>query len=69
MRKTLGVCLLTLLLTSPAVAGEIPNDRPTPTQATSTVQDSTTGGEIPNGAADSLTELALDLFAVLPALL
>jgi hypothetical protein len=69
MRKTLGVSLLILLLSGSASAGEIPNDRPAPPQPTSAVQDSTTDGEIPNDATDSLTQLALDLFALLPSLL
>lgn len=70
MRKTLGVCLFVLLLTGSAVAGEIPNDAPAPT---STVQGSadapTVGGVMGNDAPDSLTQTALDLFALLRSLL
>ncbi|HEX7315430.1 MAG TPA: hypothetical protein VF297_16020 [Pyrinomonadaceae bacterium] len=77
MRKTLGICLLALLLTGPAVAGEMPNDRPAPPpQQTSTVQEPTNApdeptvdGIIPNDAADSLTEIALGMLALLPSLL
>jgi hypothetical protein len=78
MRKTLGICLLVLLLTSSAVAGEIPNESPAPppqhqTSAvqgpTSAADEPTLDGIIPNDAADSLTQIALDLFAVLPSLL
>lgn len=76
MRKSLGICLLVLLLTSSAVAGEIPNDRPAPPPATAnalqeptdTAQEPTLNGEIPNLAPDSLMQTALDLLAVLPSL-
>ena len=69
MRRTLGLCLLVLLLTGSAVAGEMPNDRPAPPpQPTNAVQE-TTDGEIPNDTAGSLTQIALDLLAVLPSLL
>lgn len=75
MRKSLGVCLLVLFLTVPAVAGEIPNwsPAPPPAQPARVVQeptdDATTGGDIQNDAPDSLTQFALDLLAVLPSLL
>lgn len=49
MRKTLGVCLLVLLLTGPAVAGEMPNGSPAPpppSPQTSVAQ----GGYMPNGS-------------------
>jgi hypothetical protein len=71
MRKTLGVCLLVLLLTGSAVAGEMPNlsPAPPPSQVTNPVQEPTTDGEMQNGAADTLTQTALDLLAVLPSLL
>ncbi|MDT7807810.1 MAG: hypothetical protein QOJ70_1623 [Acidobacteriota bacterium] len=70
MRKTLGVCLLTLLLTGSAAAGEMPNPAPAPpSQPTNAAQEPATGGEIPNGVADSLTQTVLDLLAVLPSLL
>jgi hypothetical protein len=71
MRKTLGVCLLVLFLTGSAVAGEMPNDMPAPPQSqpTSAVQESTLDGIMPNDAPDSLTQIALELLAVLPSLL
>lgn len=78
MRKTLGICLLVLLLTGSAVAGEIPNDRPAPPSSpqTSTVQeptdalqDPTANGIMGNDTPNSLTEIALELLAVLPSLL
>jgi hypothetical protein len=66
MRKTLGVSLLILLLTVPASAGLIPNDTPAPPpQPTSAVQEQTTDGDISTTSADSLTQIALDLLAVL----
>ena len=77
MRKTLGVCLLTLLLTVPASAGLIPNDTPAPPPP-STVQEPTGGemqngyiqnGIMPNEAPNGLTQIALELLAVLPSLL
>ena len=70
MRKTLGICLLVLLLTSSAVAGEIQNESPAPhlSQPATAVQEPT-GGEMPNPAPDSLTQTALELLAVLSSLL
>jgi hypothetical protein len=69
MRKTLGVSLLVLLLTGSAVAGEIPNGSPTPPPQTTNAVQEPTGGEIPNGATDTLTKTVLDLLAALPSLL
>jgi hypothetical protein len=81
MRKTLGICLLVLLLTGSAVAGEIQNESPAPppSQPATAVQEPTGGemqtgqptlnGEMPNLAPDSLTQTALDLLAVLSSLL
>ena len=79
MRKTLGICLLVLLLTGSASAGEIPNLSPAPAppaQQTSNVQESTNApdeptlnGVMPNEAPDSLTQTALDLLAALSSLL
>ncbi len=73
MRKTLGVSLLVLLLTGSASAGEMPFGSPTPppSQAANAVQEPTdaaqdsAGGEMPNGATDTLTQTVLDLLAVL----
>jgi hypothetical protein len=78
MRKSLGICLLVLLLTGSASAGVIPNmpPAPPPSQQTSTVQEPTNApdeptldGIIPNEAAARLTQTALDLLALLPSLL
>ena len=80
MRKTLGVCLLVLLMSVPASAGLIPNDTPAPPPppSASAVQEPT-GGEMPNGymqngimqneAPSGLTQIALELLAVLPSIL
>lgn len=83
MRKTLGVCLLTLLLTCSASAGIMQNGSPAPPPPpppASAVQDTTDGatlnGEMGTpgvistpGASDILTRAALDLLALLPSLL
>ena len=81
MRKTLGICLLVLLLTGSANAGLIPNESPAPppTQPATAAQEPTGGdiqngqpalnGEIPNEAPDSMTQTALDLLAALSSLL
>ena len=79
MRRSLGVCLLALLLTGSASAGIMQNGSPTPPEAATATQEPTGGemqngqptlnGYIPNGVADSLTQTALDLLAVLPSLL
>ena len=68
MRKTLGVCLLVLLLTGTTSAGIIPNGSPTPPppQPASATQEPTTGGEMPNPTPDTLTQAVLDLLALLP---
>ena len=65
MRKTLGVCLLVLFLTSSAAAGEMPNDSPAPSSQLISAAQEPTGGYMPNGVADSLTQIALDVLAVL----
>ncbi len=76
MRKTLGVCLLVLLLTGSAHAGLIPNETPAPPppqsagdvqEPTEAVQDST--ADTGNDAPDSVTQTALDLLALLSSLL
>jgi hypothetical protein len=80
MRKTLGVCLLVLLLTGSAGAGIIPNGSPEPPpppsqpaaatqEPTNTAQEPTPDGIIPNGLTDTLTQTVLDLLAALPSLL
>jgi hypothetical protein len=75
MRKTLGVCLLVLLLTGSVVAGEMPNfsPAPPPPQTTSAVQEPTddaTPSDISTpSVSDIMTQTALDLLAILPSLL
>lgn len=77
MRKTLGVCLLFLLLTGSASAGIMPNDAPAPPpqptsavqQPASAVQEPTLDGIMPNDTTDSLTQTTLDLLMVLLPLL
>jgi len=75
MRKTLGVCLLVLLLTGPAVAGEMPNDKPAPPppQPASAVQEPTTAATVEDGTQGTfqgtVTQIVLELLAVLPSLL
>ncbi len=77
MRKTLGVSLLVLLLTGSAAAGEMPNPAPSPQsqsasanqEPTDAAQEPTASGIMGNDVADSLTQAALDLLALLPSLL
>jgi hypothetical protein len=69
MRKTLGVCLLVLLLIVPASAGIMPNLEPAPPPQPTSATQEPTGGEMPNGATDTMTQTVLDLLAVLPSLL
>ncbi len=67
MRKTLGVCLLLLLLTGTASAGIMPNGAPEPPpQPAPAVQGPTTNdemntplttdGDMPNGASDGIIQ-------------
>ena len=72
MRKTLGVCLLVLLLTGPASAGIMQNDAPAPPpppQPASVTQEPIDGvtlnGIMPNDATVTLTQITLQLLAVL----
>jgi hypothetical protein len=78
MRKTLGICLLVLLLTNSANAGVIPNLSPAPPpqqqtsavlEPTDTALEPTAPGEMPNLAPDGLTQTALDFLALLSSLL
>jgi hypothetical protein len=69
MRKSLGICLLVLLLSGSAVAGEMPNLSPAPPQPISAADEPTLDGIMPNDATGSLTQVALNLLAVLPSLL
>lgn len=70
MRKTLGVCLLALLLTGPTAAGEMPNGTPAPPppppQPASAVQKPTDAAKDPAaqdtseaGMEDILTQIVL----------
>ena len=68
MRKTISVAALLLALMCPAYAGEMPNVTPAPPQLGSTAQEPDTDGDMPNFAADRLTEVALDLLAALSPL-
>ena len=63
MRKTISVAALLLALTCPAYAGDIQNDTPKP-QA-HTIQEPTAAGEIQNEAPNGLTQIALELLAIL----
>lgn len=76
MRKTLGVAVLVLAFCCPALAGEIPNPpAPTPPRPASAIQEPTNeptlDGEMltPPGVSESLTQITLELLAVLPSLL
>ena len=76
MRKTLTTAALLLALSCPALAGEMgtPGSPVPPPPTSSAVQeptdDATLNGEMHTpGVSDILTETALDLLAVLPALL
>jgi hypothetical protein len=66
MRKIAQVLALMLALSAPVTAGimQCPVTTPTPD-----AQEPTTGGDIQNSAAGSLTQIALDLLAILPSLL
>lgn len=68
MRKTISVVALLLALTCPAYAGEIPNFTPAPPQFNNAAQEPVTDGDMPNDSADRLTEIAMELLAVLPSL-
>ena len=81
MRKTLSVAVLVLALCCPVSAGIIHNPAPEPPPAPSSamqepMNDATLNGEMHTpgimhnpSVSDILTETALDLLAVLPALL
>jgi hypothetical protein len=70
MRKAISVSALILALVFSAHAGEMQNDspQPPPPQSASVTQGLTTEGIMQNGAAESLTQVALNLLAVLPSL-
>ena len=69
MGKAIRASALILLLACSAQAGYIPNESPAPPppQPANAVQEPTTDGDIQNDAADTLTQIALDLLAVLPS--
>jgi hypothetical protein len=70
MGKAFRASLLVLLLACSAQAGYMPNGSPDPTPPlASAEQEPSLDGNIPNDAPNSLTELTLDLLAVLPSLL
>ncbi len=71
MRKTLGVSLLVLLLTSSVNAGLIPNETPAPPPPpqTAMVEEPTIQETNDVADEDSLTETALDLLTLLSSLL
>jgi hypothetical protein len=68
MRKSLGICLLILLLTGSAVAGEMPNLSPAPPPAP-LQQGPTANCIMPNNATNDVMQTALDLLAVLLSLI
>jgi hypothetical protein len=69
MRKALSVSALILALACFAHAGNMQNDSPQPPpQSATAVQAPTTDDEMQNGVADSLTQIALNVLAVLPSL-
>jgi hypothetical protein len=68
MRKTLRASVMVLALCCPAFAGDALCPPVVPPPAHS-VQEPTTSGDMPNSATDSLTEIALDILAVMPSLL
>jgi hypothetical protein len=79
MVKAIRASALILLLACSAQAGYMQNDAPAPpppAPATSTVQeptnaaqDPTLDGIMPNDAPNNLTQVALEMLAMLPALL
>lgn len=73
MRKTLGTATLMLAFCYPTLAGEIPNPpapQPTPARATQApTNEPTFNGDTQNDISKSLTQIALELLAVLPSLL
>ncbi|HEX8558132.1 MAG TPA: hypothetical protein VF668_08530 [Pyrinomonadaceae bacterium] len=66
MRKTLGVCLLALLLNGSAAAGIMQNGSPAPPPPeTNVVQGSTTDEDPSKDALGGLIQTAIDLLALL----
>jgi hypothetical protein len=72
MRKTLGVAVLMLAFCCPALAGEIPNPpAPTPPPPpVNAVQEPTINGVMSTpDISERLTQITLELLAVLPSIL
>lgn len=72
MGKPIRAFLLVLLVACTAQAGYMPNgspEPPPPSEPASAVQEPTANGWMANDAAESLTQVTLDLLAVLPSLL
>ena len=79
MRKTISAAALLLVLVCSAHAGEIQNGIAPPDSTTKAIQEQPTDGDmpnggempngyIPNGAADGMTQITLDLLTLLPPL-
>jgi hypothetical protein len=68
MRKAISVAALFLALTCSAYAGDMPNGSPAPPSQSTNAAQEPTGGIMQNDEAGSLTQIALDLLAVLPSL-
>jgi hypothetical protein len=70
MSKVIRASVLVLLLTCSAQAGWMQNGSPEPPPPpANAVQEPTMGGEMSTDAADSVTQITLDLLAALPSLL
>ena len=67
MLKAIRVSTMLLVLAGSAYAGEVLTP-PAPQPQANTVQEPTAAGEMQNGSADSITQIALDLLACLPSL-
>jgi hypothetical protein len=69
MGKAMRASVLVLLLACSVRADWMQNGSPAPPPSANAVQEQTTDGEITTMSAGSLTQIALDLLAVLPSLL
>jgi hypothetical protein len=71
MRKTLTTAALLLALSCPTLAGEIHTPpAPTPPQPATATQEPTDGEMLtPPGVSETLTQITLELLAVLPSIL
>jgi hypothetical protein len=68
MGKAIRASVRVLLLACSARADWMQNGSPAPPPSANAVQEQTTDGDISTTSAGSLTQLALDLLAVLPSL-